>query len=186
MNPDMRRRQKKSDPLALLILGGILMFIVIVVVFPWLLIAIVVIVILYIRHKQKSDRKRRDALLWAGDIDAMTGEQFEQMLSAVFDALGYRVEHTGKTGDYGVDLILEDQKCKIAVQAKRYSSNVSNSAVQEVYTGMRYYKATEGMVITNSHFTAAAHTQASTCGVRLVSREELFKMIEDAKENIKS
>lgn len=36
----------------------------------------------------------------------MDGVQFEKLLAAVFSTLGYAVETTPATGDYGADLIL--------------------------------------------------------------------------------
>ena len=42
---------------------------------------------------------------------------------------------------------------KIVVQAKRYNSKVGMSAIQEVYTAKKYYKADEAWVITNNYYT---------------------------------
>ena len=45
---------------------------------------------------------------------------------------GFNYEVTQKSGDQGVDVILRDGEDSIGVQVKRYSSNVGNSAVQEI------------------------------------------------------
>ena len=48
----------------------------------------------------------------------MTGKDFESTLSDIYKRLGYSVL-TPLTQDFGVDLILQKQNLKIAVQAKR-------------------------------------------------------------------
>jgi restriction system protein len=35
------------------------------------------------------------------EIKRMSGEQFERRLGVLFRDLGYRVEHTGRRGDFG-------------------------------------------------------------------------------------
>ena len=148
---------------------------------PWVGAIIVVLAIVvgvwYVFRKRKEDRMRREALLWTGDIDIMNGVEFEKMLEIVFENLGYRAEHIGQRGDFGADLLLSKNGQKIVVQAKRYSSNVGNKAVQEVYSSMPHYGASEGWVVTNSFFTPAAAKQAQACNIRLVGREELIKAI---------
>lgn len=138
--------------------------------------------IVYVWYRHKVAKRRRLAVLWAGGLDDMSGTQFEKLLRAVFESLGYAVRHHGKAGDFGVDLMLTGEGGRrIAVQAKRYRGNVGNKAVQEVYAGMAKWKADDGWVITNSHFTRAAVEQAKSCGVRLVDREELLDIIAEAR-----
>ena len=96
----------------------------------------------------------------------------------VYEQLGYSVYHTPKSGDQGADLILTSkEKKRIAVQVKRYSGKVSNSAVQEVVAAKGFYKCTEGIVVTNSYFTDSARQLAKANFIDLVDRNELEKMI---------
>ncbi len=136
------------------------------------------------RHMEKLLGQRK----LINEMDNMNGTEFEEFLDVVFTRMGYRVRHMGKSGDYGVDLVLEKQyrnednkfssrKLRIAVQAKRYRNNVGNKAVQEVYSGMAMYKCNAGWVVTNSGFTRAAIEQAEGCGVRLVDRQKLLRMV---------
>lgn len=108
-------------------------------------------------------------------IDLMTGEDFEKYLMYNFQKRGYRVKTTPVTGDYGADLILTKRGTKICVQAKRYKSNVGNSAIQEIVAAMPYYKCDYGMVITNSYFTAAAKTLAKVNNIELWDRNRIIK-----------
>ena len=108
----------------------------------------------------------------------MQGWQFEQYLAQVFKLQGYRTQLIGGSGDQGVDLILTTGNRRIAVQAKRWSGPVNNKAVQEAYTGMRYYSTHEAWVVTPSYFTSSAIDVANRTGVRLVDRRELQRWLQ--------
>ena len=116
------------------------------------------------------------------EVDAMTGEAFEEFLQVLLKARGYKVSLTTTTGDYGADLILSTNDKKIAVQAKRYNSKVGITAVQEIVSAKRYYGADECWVITNNFFTAPALTLASSNDVNLIDRDKLTNwMLEQSK-----
>ena len=136
-----------------------------------------------VRRRRKADRREHRVPSLSDDVNAMTGDQFEELLAKVFGTLKFGVKRTGKGGaDFGVDLLLSKGRHRIAVQAKRYVGNVGNDAVQAVYAGMRHYGAGEAWVVTNSYFTEPARKQAKSCGVRLVDHDELVHMILDARK----
>jgi restriction system protein len=72
-----------------------------------------------INTKQKTVIK-----LKISDIDTMKGEEFEQYLIHFFLNKGYKVRTTPKSGDFGADLILEKDRKRIVVQAKRYKNKL--------------------------------------------------------------
>ncbi|MGM0828081.1 MAG: restriction endonuclease [Bacillota bacterium] len=111
------------------------------------------------------------------EIDLMDGIAFEQYLKPVFERQGYFATVTQGSGDYGADLILRKGRKKYVVQAKRYSSNIGVSAVQQVVAAVKYYKAHGAIVVTNQYFTPAAVQLAEVNGVRLIDREKLSKMM---------
>jgi restriction system protein len=118
------------------------------------------------------------ALSTLAEIDEMDGYKFEEFMKYVYEQLGYSVYHTPFSGDQGADLILTSKKRKrIAVQVKRYSGKVSNSAVQEVVAAKGFYKCAEGIVVTNSYFTDSAKQLAKANFIDLVDRSELEKLI---------
>lgn len=125
-------------------------------------------------------RKQQQALLKADMpyIDKMDGRQFEIYLQILFRHLGYHLEVTKQSGDFGADLVMERDE-KIVVQAKRYGykNRVSLSAVQEVYGAKAYYQANQAWVVTNSYFTKQAKELAAACGVKLVDRQGLQELI---------
>lgn len=113
-----------------------------------------------------------------GSVDSLSGTEFEGVIEKIFTNRGFRVELTPASGDFGVDLVATKGSDRIAIQAKRLSGSVGVSAVQEVASGLRYYRATKAIVITNAEFTEAAKKLARAVDVSLVSRRELAKMWE--------
>jgi len=113
------------------------------------------------------------------DVDLMTGYEFEVLVSKIFKKLGYNTIVTKASGDFGVDVIAEKDGYKVGIQAKCYSSPVSNSAVQQVVAGMKYYKCQRGLVVTNQIFTSAAIELAKVNSIQLWDRSTLKEKIED-------
>jgi restriction system protein len=120
------------------------------------------------------------------EIDKMSGEEFEERLKILFTNLGYKAERTsgGKVKpDYGVDLIIQKDGIRTAVQAKCYKKeSVGESAIQAVFAGKQWYYCTESMVVTNSKFTKMAWKLAKADNVKLWSRNYLVKVLLTEKE----
>ena len=93
----------------------------------------------------------------------MRGGDLEQFLEEVFSELRYSVERTGRAGDQGVDLVLLKDGHRIAVQVKGYVDSVPNTAIQEAFTGMAFYKCDGCAVITNSRFTSGGKNSRKEC-----------------------
>jgi len=137
--------------------------------------------IAYIREESRQDEI--DELL-ATDLRLLDGIGFERHLEKMFEVLGYDdVERTKATGDQGVDLIVTDGFQRIAIQAKLYSSNVGNDAVQQVVAGMVFYNCNRCVVITNSQFTISAKELARVNGCKLIDGSRL-KCIILGKEDL--
>jgi restriction system protein len=118
--------------------------------------------------------------------DNMEGSEFEDFLRQIFELLGYSVRLTRATGDNGVDLIITKHGVRIAVQAKRYGTNVSNGAVQEVHTGMAFYDCHYCAVVTNSQFTKQALELARKINCVLVSGSDLPGLIQGSYQVLES
>ena len=110
-------------------------------------------------------------------IDQMTGEEFEKFIGDYFKKLGYKATVTPLAGDFGVDIIVENELVKIGIQAKRYSDRVTNSAIQEIVAGIKHYNLDKGMVITNNYFTRAAKELAKENNIILWDRDTLIDKI---------
>jgi HJR/Mrr/RecB family endonuclease len=110
------------------------------------------------------------------DIDKMEGTEFERFLKKLFENMGYSAELTNHT-DMGADLIISKSGERISVQAKRWSANVGNDAIQAVVGSLKVYKTQRGLVVTSSDFTNPAIYQAHHNHVELWNRDKLIEMI---------
>ncbi|MDQ3239697.1 MAG: restriction endonuclease [bacterium] len=112
------------------------------------------------------------------EIDKMSGKEFEDLLVVLFRRMCYIVTHTGRsTGDYGVDLVIEKDGIKTAVQAKRHKRLIGEDAVREVFSGMVMYKCTKALVVTNSRYTYQATKLAKSNKVILWNRTDLINKL---------
>jgi len=107
-----------------------------------------------------------------------TGDQFEIYLVNLFKALKYKSKRVGKTGDQGADLILKKDDYVYVVQAKYYTGKLSNTPIQEVVGAIKFYNANQGVVVTNSTFTAAAKELAKSNNVILIDGKGLKKLVD--------
>lgn len=90
---------------------------------------------------------------------------------------GFNYEVTQKSGDQGVDVILHDGEDSIGVQVKRYSSNVGNSAVQEIVAGEKLNGYSQSIVVATAGFTKSAEELAVANGVELIDGHGLYEII---------
>ena len=99
--------------------------------YPGLILIIFGLVVLYYFYRWKLKKSEYKKILQSGirEIDVMQGVEFENYLEVLFSCMGYKVETTRATGDFGADLILKKDGQTIAVQAKRYSKTVGVEAV---------------------------------------------------------
>lgn len=148
-------------------------FIVIIKLF-WPLIIFIMAFPFFLRTKSdKSESIKME------EIDSMDGKTFEEFLGLLFKNLGYKVEITRYSGDFGADLILQKRRKRIVVQAKRYSNNLGVDAIKEAYTAQKYYKCNTSMVVTNSHYTKQAKKLAKATEVILWNREKLSHILNE-------
>lgn len=183
----MAKSKKKNDPIEEL-LGILLIFLVLGIYYltkSWIVTGVIggiclvsMLIILAIVANKRRARLRASGIV---EIDKMSGIQFENFLSLLFQDLGFSVKTTPRTGDFGADLILHKDNRKIVVQAKRYAKSVGIKAVQEVSSAVKHYKADEAWVVTNSSFTNAANELSKSNQVKLISRENLIELIIKAK-----
>ena len=122
---------------------------------------------------------RRDALYRSSGqaaVDEMAGVDFEHYVAAVLRGVGYTVEVTKASGDFGVDLIATKDGVRTAVQCKRQARAVNGSAVQQVVAGAAVHDCTATMVVTNHRYTPAAERLAEVHGCLLVDRVRLARL----------
>lgn len=124
------------------------------------------------RRDQIASGKLQRAALLQRNWKTMRDAEWEDYLVEVCRTLGAKVERTGKTGDQGVDLVVEFGAKRIAVQAKGYYHAVNSKAVQEAVAGMAHYSCNACAAITNSRFTKGAKELAASNRCILIGEDE--------------
>ncbi|TGQ83741.1 restriction endonuclease [Mesorhizobium sp. M8A.F.Ca.ET.207.01.1.1] len=104
------------------------------------------------------------------------GISYEKEVAERLSKLGYDVETTPITGDFGADLIAEKDELRYALQCKSYVKPVGVKAVQEAAGSRRYYKCDFAVVVSMSGFTAAAQELSIELGVLLASDSSLDRL----------
>lgn len=162
----------------------ILKFILKIVLFPFVLLWKLIKLIFKQFNKIRIGKFLKT--LSVSKLDALTGEEFENVCKLIFEYVGYQVKTTPASNDYGADLIIT-KKLTIVVQAKLYYKHgVGNHAVQEVTSALKFYKAHFAAVITNWKFTNQAQTMAQTQAVVLIDRQDLDCFFEDLENKTKT
>ena len=127
------------------------------------------------------------------DIDALTGEQFEDLIEELLKRMGYRVETTKRTGDGGIDLIVYNQepiaRGKYIVQCKRYTqdNHVGVVPVRDLFGVVHAEKANKGIIITTSYFTRGSKEFADDKAhglIELIDRDRLFELMKGQLKNV--
>lgn len=140
-----------------------------------------------IERQRELDRFEEQLLSGEGagariqELDAMSGEAFEEYLEGLFSKMGYTVERTDLVGDQGADLIVSRFGERIVVQAKRYAieRTVGNRAVQQVVAAVGHYDADRGIVVTTASFSSSAEALAESNDVELWDREQLAELLRE-------
>lgn len=128
--------------------------------------------------------KKEEYLLKGGlnndqkEFNSLSGTDFELLLVRLFESMGYVVEHCGKVGDQGGDLVLNKGSERILIQAKRYTNNIGNGAVQEAVAAKKYYDCSKSVLIGSANFTSGAIDLAKANNVRLLGKKELQELIQ--------
>ncbi len=112
------------------------------------------------------------------DFDKMNGYEFEKFCSDILIKLGYtNVRVTQSSLDQGIDVLANKGSVKFAIQCKCYSGSVGNKAVQEAFSGCKFYDCHVPVVMTNSYFTDSAKQLAEKTNVILWDRNVLLSYI---------
>lgn len=118
------------------------------------------------------------------DLDRLSGYEFEQFCGNLLEKNGFtNVEVTPSSGDQGIDIVALKNNIKFGIQCKHYSSKVGNKAVQEAFSGAKFYGCHVPIVLTNQEFTQAAIDLSEKIGVVLWGKEELQTLINNSASN---
>lgn len=83
--------------------------------------------------------------------------EFERLVAKLFEKKGYKTSVTQERGDFGVDVLAEAGKEKIAIQVKHWQASVGGPDVHKTLGSMITFGANRAMVVTSSDFTNQAY-----------------------------
>lgn len=113
-------------------------------------------------------------------LSALSWQQFEQLVGAIFREQDFQVEERGGQGpDGGVDLVLKKGTEKYLVQCKHWRSlKVGVPVVRELYGAMAAESAVGGFVATTGQFTADAKRFVEGRNIQLIDGHQLRKQMD--------
>ena len=119
-------------------------------------------------NKKLTDVIRRDP----SGIDALSLQQFKELVAELFEEQGFNVTLTKKSRDGGIDVIAEKKgivDLSILAQCKKYAAHrpIGAHVIREMVGVLDINKATAGAVFTTSRFTATAIEEAKVIRHRL-------------------
>ena len=102
------------------------------------------------------------------------GEEFEARVADILKSLGWEVQSTPRSNDYGADLIAQFGQDKLAIQCKCYAgSHVGRAALMEALYGCKYYGANRAFVIFEGRVSDRLRQEAASMAVGLVNVQDL-------------
>lgn len=111
-------------------------------------------------------------------ISALTPNEFEFLVAALYKRMGYAVQVTRASKDGGVDILANiaesGSRVTIFIQCKHYSKNVSVQALRELTGLVLKHHANKGLLVSSFDFTRGAKTEANaTPTIELISFKQL-------------
>jgi restriction system protein len=152
---------------------------------PTLILLVVIAVAAVWLVRRLSGPKTATAQELAGRFAAvglMSGVQFEHFIADLLRAMGHRATVLGGSGDQGVDVIVDYQGERAAVQCKNYKRAVGNKPVQEVYAGARHHRCAQAWVVAPAGYTKGAHDLARSTGVLLFDANGIRRWIKQVNK----
>jgi restriction system protein len=112
----------------------------------------------------------------------LTPFEFENLVTNLFESIGFQAKQTRSSRDGGVDAIAFDPRPilggKVVIQAKRYRNVVGVSAVRDLYGTMINEGANKGILVTTSHYGPDAYDFASDKPIELIDGGGLLYLLE--------
>jgi len=113
----------------------------------------------------------------------MDPRKMEEVVSSVFNGLGYRTELTTRSDDGGIDVIITSPSGKvIGVEVKRYRSSIEVEQIRSFVGALVLKGLTSGVFVTTSKFRSGARSLATNVqgrGINLqyVDGQKLFELL---------
>ena len=105
-------------------------------------------------------------------------KDFEVITAELFYKLGFQVEHTGKSGDGGIDVIAKSDSELFIISCKRFSGAIQPNYVRELYgivQSERFRNSNAiGILVTTVGFSKGSIEFAAKHNLKLLTLEQLI------------
>jgi restriction system protein len=116
------------------------------------------------------------------NLAVLTPQEFEGLITNLFEKMGLETRLTQASRDGGVDCVAWDMRPivggKVIVQAKRYRHTVGVSAVRDLYGTVLNEGAAKGILVTTSGYGSASFQFADKKPLLLISGGELLYLLD--------
>ena len=125
----------------------------------------------YLQQKKKSYWK------------SLSGYDFEKEIATLYNKLGYTATVTPGSGDGGIDIILNKDNLRIAVQCKHHSRPVGPEPVRALQGVVAAQGYDSGVFVSLKGFTTSVphEVRKSKILIELLSLKDILKMVEAAE-----
>lgn len=111
-------------------------------------------------------------------------DEFERLVGSLYESQGYSVEVTQDTADEGVDVWIEKNSERGAVQVKQFSTGntVGRQTLQRLVSTIAKDDADTAIVVTSGEFATTASQYAKDFGpnLKLIDGDELIRMLSES------
>lgn len=128
---------------------------------------------------EEAREDRLGGIVSVEDLLRLSPTEFEDLVADLFRANGYEAQTTRATGDRGIDVKATKTDHRIAVQCKRYASEigVGIDEVQRMLGAMVQDRADRCVIFATSFFTSEARRAGQVLGVKLVGGHEIIQIL---------
>ena len=111
------------------------------------------------------------------DLFDLSPREFEDMVVELFEGYGHKAKRTGKSGDHGVDVIVQTKNGeKCVVQCKRWRKSVGEPVVRDFYGTVLHEKADRGIIIASGKFSRPAREWVKGKPIALYDGEKFLQL----------
>ena len=111
---------------------------------------------------------------------SLDGHQFENAVASVYRSNGYNAKVSKHGGDGGVDIVLEKDGRRIAVQCKAHKAQIGPSVARDLYGTMAHFGFSEGIIVSRSGFTAGVYDFVVGKPIFLKTLNDMLRMQKSA------
>lgn len=129
-------------------------------------------------EQQEKIQEGLKSLGASGNIDDISGRDFEEIVGRIFSKMGYSVSTTKGSGDEGIDLYMKSKEGRrVGVQCKRWKGKVGQPVIRGFYGSLMHAHLKKGYIVTTGKFSKAAQDFVMDKPIILTGGDELRRII---------